>query len=340
MARHALVTGGAGFIGSHLVEALLASGYQVTAVDDESTGSAMNLTSARHQAAAAHPPAALRYLPGNAADASLMEEVIAEVDLIFHLAAAVGVGLVSTRSSEAIERIVQPTRVVLRLASERLRRERGNGAGLRLFLASSSEVYGKNPAPFWREADDLHWGPPTCARWAYGVAKALDEFMAMAAVREFGLPVVVGRFFNVIGPRQSGAHGMVVPRFIAAARAGLPLFVHGDGRQERCFADVRDMVRVVIELTNCDRAVGEIVNIGSDQPISIAQLAREVLRLFPDSSSSIEMQSYDAAYGAGFEDVRRRVPDLTKLHQLVPPRPQRSLQQTLLELSRHSRERI
>jgi UDP-glucose 4-epimerase len=312
-AKRVLVTGGAGFIGSHLVEALLARGDQVLVVDDESTGNARNLAHLRDRAG-------LRFEQGNVCDPALVERVVDGVDEVYHLAAAVGVALIAREPIQTIERNIAPTQLLL--AAMRERHERGET--VKFFLASTSEVYGKNPKPTWTEEDDLVLGATTRARWSYGASKAIDEFLALAYFRQFALPVVVGRFFNVVGPRQSGAYGMVLPRFVDAALAGGPLVVHDDGQQVRCFAHVADVVSAVLALMAELAAVGRVFNIGSDQPISILDLARQVV-VAAGGNASIDFQSYSKAYDDDFEDVRRRVPDLSRLRRTIDYRPRYDL---------------
>lgn len=303
--KHILVTGGAGFIGSHLTEALLARGDRVTVVDDESTGRVDNLAGVRE-----HPN--FDYIRGDAGDAALVARAVASVDQVYHLAAAVGVALIARQPMETIERNIHPTELVLRALVERTAR----GEQVKLFLASTSEVYGKNPKPEWTEDDDLVFGATTKSRWSYGASKAIDEFLALACWRQFQLPVVIGRFFNVVGPRQTGAYGMVLPRFVRAALAGQPLVVHDDGRQVRCFAHVHDVLSAVFELMETDAALGRVFNIGSDQPVSILELAQQVIRI-AQSQSPIHFQSYADAYDDDFEDIRRRVPVLARLHGAI-----------------------
>ncbi len=302
---HALITGGAGFIGSHLADALLARGHHVTVVDDESTGSATNLAAARQ-----HP--AFRYERGSVADRELVRRLVADVDVVYHLAAAVGVQLIARDPVRTIETNVYPTELLL----SELKRRHDRGEGVKLFLASTSEVYGKNPRPRWTEEDDLVFGPTTKARWSYGVSKAIDEFLALAYAREHGLPVVIARFFNVVGPRQSGAYGMVLPRLVDAALAGGPLVVHDDGQQVRCFAHVADVVAAVIKLVETPAALGRVFNIGSDQPVSILELAQRVVAAI-NPQLAITFQSYAEAYSADFEDIRNRVPDLTRVRSTI-----------------------
>ncbi len=318
--KNVLVTGGAGFIGSHLVEKLLHDGCRVVVVDDESTGSAANLLRVKE-----HPQ--LTYIRGSVSDGDLVTEVVAQVDQVYHLAAAVGVALIARDPIQTIERNIYPTELLL---AELCRHHRA-GRAVQLFLASTSEVYGKNPKDKWSEEDDLVFGSTSRARWSYGASKAIDEFLALAYWRQYRLPVVIGRFFNVVGPRQTGAYGMVLPRFIEAALEGRPLVVHDDGQQVRCFAHVQDVIHAVAQLMRTPAALGAVINIGSDQPITIRELAKLVIRL-ADSTSTIAYQSYTEAYDADFEDVRRRVPDLTRLRQLIDYRPRYDLETIIREL--------
>lgn len=300
-----LVTGGAGFIGSHLTDTLLAHGDTVTVVDDESTGNAANLAPARQSDR-------FRYVQGSVADRELVRLLVADVDCVYHLAAAVGVQLIARDPVRTIETNIYPTELIL--AELKARHDRGER--VKLFLASTSEVYGKNPRPRWTEEDDLVFGPTTKARWSYGVSKAIDEFLALAYSREHGLPLVIARFFNVVGPRQSGAYGMVLPRLVDAALAGGPLVVHDDGQQVRCFAHVADVVTAVTTLMEAPAALGRVFNVGSDQPIKILDLARRVAAAI-DPKLVIQFQSYAEAYSADFEDVRSRVPDLSRLRGTI-----------------------
>lgn len=303
-----LVTGGAGFIGSHLTERLLALGHSVTVLDDLSTGQASNLAGI-----AKHPQLTIRH--GSITDPVLLSEVAARVDVIFHMAAAVGVKLVADDPLRTIQTNIYPTEALLRLAVQ---------GKQRVFLASTSEVYGKNVEERWTEEDDLQFGPTSRPRWAYGCSKAIDEFLALASHRKFGLPIVIGRFFNVVGPRQVGHYGMVIPRFVDQALDGKPLVVYDDGGQVRCFGHVREVVEAVIDLMELPHAYGKVFNIGSDQPVSIKQLAEQIIaRVNP--KLSIEYLPYRDAYGEDFEDVRRRVPDLTRLEQTLGRKPSLSL---------------
>ena len=325
--KHALITGGAGFIGSHLAECLLAADYRITVIDDESTGTIENLSAIRDHFN-------FSFVPGTAADKGLMRRLLTDVDEVYHLAAAVGVQLINTAPIHTIETNVYTTELLL---SELLRLSR-EGRTAKLFLASSSEVYGKNPKQRWTEDDDLVFGPTTKPRWAYGASKAIDEFLALAYWREHRLPVVIGRFFNVVGPRQSGRFGMVLPRFVDAALHSQPLVVHGDGLQVRCFAHVLDVVRAVIELMHTETAVAGVFNIGSDEPVTILELAQKVLdTVRPSGNPSIIFQSYDHAFDKDFEDVRCRVPDLTRLQNTIEYRASHSLEMIIAEVVEHTR---
>ncbi len=315
-----LVTGGAGFIGSHLTEALLARGDQVTVIDDESTGRFQNLT-----AVANHPR--LKLQRGSVGDAATIKAALDGITEVYHLAAAVGVALIAREPLQTIERNIYPTQLLL---DDLCRRHRA-GQQVKFFLASTSEVYGKNPKETWTEEDDLVFGSTTRPRWSYGASKAIDEFLTLACSRQFGLPVVIGRFFNVVGPRQTGAYGMVLPRFVDAALAGQPLIVHDDGHQLRCFAHVADVVAAVLALTQTPAATGQVFNIGSDQPISIRDLAAAVISRC-QSASTIQFQTYTEAYDKDFEDIRRRVPDLTRLRTTINYEPKHNLQSIIRDV--------
>jgi len=301
-----LVTGGAGFIGSHLTERLLQLGQRVVVIDDLSTGREANLQ-------AVLGAGGLELIAADMADDRLLADLLPRVDRVFHLAAAVGVALVAKQPIEAIERNVYPTQLLF----EHLRREQRRGHAITCFLASTSEVYGKNPKSAWREDDEL--------------------VLALGCHRQYQLPVVVGRFFNVVGPRQSPAYGMVLPRLVSAALRGEPMIVHDDGQQQRCFAHVQDVVTAVLALMETPAAAGQVVNIGSDQPITILELAERV-RLRVNPAAVIEFQSYQQAFDADFEDVRRRVPVLDRLHQLIENRPQHTLDQIIDDLSAQMRQ--
>jgi UDP-glucose 4-epimerase len=308
-----LITGGAGFIGSHLATRLLQRGDRVLLVDDLSTGNVRNLDPIID-----HP--GLEYIQGSVEDDRLVAEVVGRADTVYHLAAAVGVALIARQPIQTIERNVYPTQLILDRLGERARR----GQRVPCFIASTSEVYGKNPKPVWSEEDDLVFGATTRPRWSYGVSKAIDEFLALAFYKEQQLPVVVGRFFNVVGPRQTGAYGMVLPRFVRAALRAEALVVHDDGQQVRCFAHVDDVVGAVINLIDTPAAHGRVYNIGSDTPVSILELAQRVIaRVNP--KATIEFQSYSDAYDESFEDIRRRVPDLRRIQDTIGYRATKDL---------------
>jgi UDP-glucose 4-epimerase len=308
----ALITGGAGFIGSHLAEALLATGRDVVVLDDLSTGRVENL-----QAVQGHPRLTLTV--GSVRDEALVQKLVDAADVVYHLAAAVGVRLILERPVETIETNIVGTDVMLRAAA---------GRRIPVVIASTSEVYGKNDKVPLSEDDDRVLGPTTKSRWSYACSKAIDEFLALAYHRERGLPVVVLRFFNTVGPRQTGRYGMVVPRFARQALDGEPITVYGDGRQSRCFTDVEDAVRATIALSTSPEAAGEVVNVGSSQEVAIGELAERVKHL-AGSGSPIGLVPYDQAYQPGFEDLRRRVPDISKAGRLVGYRPQIPLDETL-----------
>jgi len=320
MAR-CLVTGGAGFIGSHLSERLLELGHEVVALDDLSTGSAANIAALR-----THPR--FEFRTGSIADRLLLTEIMPGIEIIYHLAAAVGVKLVADDPVRTIETNIHPTEVLLQMAVQ---------GGQQFYLASTSEVYGKNPKEVWTEEDDLCLGPTSRPRWAYGCSKAIDEFLALAYHRKYGLQVVVGRFFNVVGPRQVGHYGMVIPRFVERALDGNPVVVYDDGSQIRCFAHVQEVIESVIGLMQTPEAAGRVFNIGSDQPISIAELAEEVIRRV-DPNVPVEYLPYNQAYGNDFEDVRRRVPDVSRLAETLGFKPQMSLGEILDDIIRWKRE--
>lgn len=317
---HSLITGGAGFIGSHLTELLLARGDQVTVVDDFSTGQPANLTRVTNNPR-------LKLIQSDLGNPDLVQSLCHQVDRVFHLAAAVGVALIAKHPIQTIERNIYPTQLLLTA----LREEKQRGRNVPFFLASTSEVYGKNPKPIWNEQDDLVFGATTKPRWSYGASKAIDEFLALASHREIDLPIVVGRFFNVVGPRQTGAYGMVLPRFVEAARRQQPLIVHDDGSQIRCFAHVADVIDAVVKLLETPAAHGKVFNIGSDTPISILSLAQGV-RDIVNPSAEIRFQSYAEAYDDDFEDIRRRVPDLTRIRSTIGYQPRFGLTQIIQDV--------
>ena len=308
----ALITGGAGFIGSHLAEALLARGHHVTVVDDLSTGRFQNIAHL-----VKHP--LFGFAIETITNETVMDRLTSECDVIFHLAAAVGVQLIVERPVHTIETNILGTEAVLRLAN-RYRRK--------VLLASTSEVYGKGVRVPFAEDDDRLIGPTNKSRWAYATSKAVDEFLGLAYYREKELPVIVLRLFNTVGPRQTGQYGMVIPRFVGWALAGEPIQVYGTGQQSRCFCNVADTVRAILQLTEEPRAVGEIFNIGTDQSITIEELALKVKALTASPSEIVHVP-YDEAYAPGFEDMDRRVPDLAKIERITGWRSVIPLDRTL-----------
>ena len=311
---HVLVTGGAGFIGSHLVERLLAEGNWVTVLDDCSTGSLENL-----RAVSCQPR--LRIIESKVSRFAGLHKLAGRVDSIYHLAAAVGVELVMNSGLSAIQTNLMETQAILD-AADRKRTP--------ILLTSTSEVYGKSQKEAFSEEDDLLIGPPHLSRWAYACSKLMDEFLALAHMRERQTPVVIARLFNTVGPRQSGQYGMVLPKFIAAAKKGLPLRVHGDGRQTRCFCYVRDTVEALVRLQACLPARGQVFNLGSQEEVSIQRLARLVIETV-GSSSTIEHIPYQKAYPPGFQDMMRRKPVLQKLSQYIHYIPSTPLRETIAQ---------
>ncbi|MFQ5691412.1 MAG: GDP-mannose 4,6-dehydratase [Nitrospinota bacterium] len=314
------VTGGAGFIGSHLTEVLLERGDQVTILDDLSTGDLRNLDSLRD-----HPR--LELVEGSVADAERVDRLVGRADQVYHLAAAVGVRLIMERPVQTIETNVWGTEAVLRAAHAHEKK---------ILIASTSEVYGKNSSGPLKEDDDRVMGSVMKQRWAYANTKTLDEFLALAYHRERGLPVVIVRLFNTVGPRQTGTYGMVIPNFIQWALAGEPIRVFGDGRQSRCFCHVSDTVRGLTALMDHPGAVGQVFNVGNPVEITIGELAQRVKEM-TGSSSEIEFVPYEEAYGEGFEDMRRRVPDLTKIRELIGFEPEIQLDEVLKSIIDHFR---
>jgi UDP-glucose 4-epimerase len=303
-----LVTGGAGFIGSHLSERLIQDGRHVTVVDDFSTGRRANV-------AALESHALFRLIEGSVRDEPLMDRLIREADQVFHLASAVGVRLIMEEPVKTIETIVYGTGVVLQLCA-RYRKH--------VLLTSTSEVYGKGVSVPFREDDDTVSGATCKHRWAYSCAKALDEFLALAHWKESRLPVAIVRLFNTVGPRQTGQYGMVIPRFVEAALSHAPLVVYGDGRQTRCFAHVLDVVDGLVRVLDQPACLGKIINLGNDQEISINALAEMIIR-GTGSRGVIQHVPFEAVYGDGFEDMERRVPSLDRAAQLIGYRPKRDL---------------
>lgn len=304
-----LITGGAGFVGSHLAEVLLDQGHEVLVLDDLSTGRISNLDHLADRPG-------LSYRIGSALDVPLVVELVDRADVVVHLAAAVGVRLIIERPVHTIQTNVRATEVVLDAAASKRKK---------VVVASTSEVYGKSSKLPFSEEDDLSFGATSRSRWAYACSKALDEWLAFAYLEEKGVPVTVVRLFNTVGPRQVGRYGMVVPNFVEKALKGEPIPVHGDGTQSRCFGHVRDVTEAIAKLMVTDDAVGKAVNVGNDREISILGLA-EMVKERTGSSSEIELIPYEVAYSAGFEDLSRRVPDLTRLKGLIGYEPKRSLE--------------
>jgi UDP-glucose 4-epimerase len=303
-----LITGGAGFIGSHLAEACISRQDEVVVIDDLSTGSRDNL-----RAVAEHPR--LRLVVGSVHDARVVDEVVAGCDVVFHLAAAVGVKLIVESPVRTIETNVHGTEVILRAASRQRKR---------VLITSTSEVYGLSDQIPFREDGNLVMGATTKGRWSYACSKAIDEFLALAYHRENNLPVVIARLFNTVGPRQVGRYGMVVPTLVAQALEGEPLTVYGNGQQTRCFAYVGDVVEALLQLMDHPDAAGEVFNIGSHEEVSISQLAHRIIAL-TGSSSTVTYVPYHEAYAEGFEDMPRRVPDTSKAERFIGFRPRTSL---------------
>ncbi|MBI5384531.1 MAG: GDP-mannose 4,6-dehydratase [Verrucomicrobia bacterium] len=310
--NHVLVTGGAGFIGSHLVERLLADGKRVVVIDDCSTGSLDNLSGVR-----SHPRLTLIVSP--VSQCKRLPDLVARAESIYHLAAVVGVQLVTQSSLRALQTNLRETECLLELAARQ---------GVPFLLTSSSEVYGRSRKAAFAETDDLVIGPPNLARWSYACSKLADEFLALAYAREHGLPVVIARLFNTVGPRQTGRYGMVLPRFIGAARAGRPLRVFGTGRQTRCFCWIGDAVEALVQLQTSPTARGQVFNVGGTEEISIGALARLVMRTLR-SQSRLEFVPYARACGPGFEDMRRRRPVVSKLARTVGFRPRTRLREII-----------
>jgi len=305
-----LITGGAGFIGSHLAERVLEQGHEVLLMDNLSTGSMENIRHLKSYGG-------MHYFLEPLENRQLLAELVDESDAVFHLAAAVGVRLIVESPVRTIETNVNGTQMVLEAACKKRKL---------VFIASTSEVYGKNTNVPFHEDADLVLGPTTKGRWSYAASKALDEFLALSYWKEKGQPVVVARFFNTVGPRQTGRYGMVMPNFASQALEGAPITVYGTGQQSRCFCDVRDTVEAVLRLIATDAAVGEVVNIGNDFEVTIEGLAR-LIKERTVSSSPITFVPYDQAYEPGFEDMFRRVPSLEKLEKLTGFRPRTPLEE-------------
>jgi len=316
-----LITGGAGFIGSHLAERLLKQGERVVLLDNLSTGSMENI---RHLKGSNH----LEYHLDGIENRQLLAELVDDADVIIHLAAAVGVKLIVESPVRTIETNVNGTQLILEAACKKKKL---------LLIASTSEVYGKNTQVPFHEDADLVLGPTTKGRWSYAASKALDEFLALSYWKEKKQPVIVARFFNTVGPRQTGRYGMVLPNFVKRAIDQAPIEVYGDGSQSRCFCDVRDTVEALLRLIPLERAIGEVVNIGNTEEVTMENLAKMVKQR-TGSSSPIHFIPYDKAYEPGFEDMMRRVPCIDKLHALTGFRPQTSLVEIIDRVSAYFRQ--
>lgn len=321
---HVLITGGAGFIGSHLAEALMARGDSVAVLDDLSTGNFRHIAHLN-----SHP--SFSFAIETVHNALVLDRLASQADAIVHLAAAVGVQLVVEKPTETIETNVLGTDAVLKTA----RRYR-----CRTLIASTSEVYGKSAEIPFNEEGDLLLGPSSRSRWGYAASKLLDEFLGLAAYREYGLPVTITRFFNTVGPRQTGRYGMVIPRFVQQAVTGEAITVYGDGKQSRCFCHVADVVQALLALLDRpESTAGQVYNIGSNRETTINDLARLVIER-TDSPSTIEYVPYSEAYAPGFEDMRRRVPDIRKIHNAIGWAPTHSLEEILDSVIEYERKRL
>ena len=314
----ALITGGAGFIGSHLAEALLAAGHRVLILDNLSTGSFENIAHLKGCEG-------FEYFIDSVDNEPLLAELIDRSDVVFHLAAAVGVKLIIEQPVHTIETNVHGTEVVLKHANKKKKL---------VVIASTSEVYGKSEDVPFREDSDLVLGPTPKHRWAYACSKAIDEFLALAYWKERKLPVIIVRFFNTVGPRQTGRYGMVIPNFVRQALAGEPMTVFGDGTQSRSFTHVSDVVDALLKLVAEPRAIGQVINLGNTDEVTIRALAERV-RTLARSSSPIKSVPYDEAYESGFEDMPRRVPDLTKARNMIGYEPKHGLDDILVQIIEH-----
>ncbi len=323
MAESYLVTGGAGFIGSHLCDSLVRQGHHVVAIDDLSTGKLENIQHLK-------PLPNFQFVRETITNLQVLDRLTSQASIVVHLAAAVGVKLIVEDPVHTIETNIMGTEAVLTTA---------NRYGCKVLIASTSEVYGKGVKVPFSEDDDRLMGSTTHSRWAYATSKAVDEFMGLAYHRQFGLPVVIMRFFNTVGPRQTGQYGMVVPRFVQRALRNEPLEVYGDGNQSRCFADVSDVVGAVVKLSQNEQAVGQVFNVGNTEEVSIAELARRVIEL-TGSQSEIRYLTYDQAYAPGFEDMQRRVPNLEKIKRLIGYNPRYKLDDILRRVIAFERERL
>ena len=318
-----LVTGGSGFIGSHLCENLIRQGHQVVALDTMATGRIENLSALRQNEK-------FSLVEGSVLDPALLGTVISKIDFIFHLAAAVGVFNIVNKPLDSLLINIRGTENVLELA---------NKYKIPVLITSSSEVYGKNISDSLSETDDRIIGSPTILRWSYSEAKAIDESLAMAYYTEHKLPIRIVRFFNTVGPRQVGSYGMVVPRFINRALTNQPVTIYGDGKQTRCFAHIDDVIDGVVKVAFSEKTIGQVVNIGNNKEISILELAKKVIQS-TNSSSRIDFIKYEEAYGDNFEDMERRVPNIGLIKRLTGWQPSRDLDQIIKDVAEFQRHNL
>lgn len=323
MKEKILVTGGAGFIGSHLCELLVHNGNQVVAIDDLTTGRLENI---QHLL----PIPSFQFVRETITNSQVLDRLTSEADILIHLAAVVGVKLIVEDPVNTIATNIMGTEAVLTTA---------NRYHCKVMLASTSEVYGKGYKVPFNEDDDCLIGPTSHSRWSYATSKAIDEFLGLAYYHQFGLPVVVMRFFNTVGPRQTGQYGMVLPRFVRQALTGEPITIYGDGEQSRCFGDVADIIDAVVKLAYHTGAIGQVFNIGSTEEVTIRELAERVITA-AGSQSKIVYVPYEEAYAPGFEDMRRRVPDLSKIHELIGYEPRYSLDDTIRRVIMYERDQL
>ena len=313
-----LITGGSGFIGSHLSELLISEGNQVIALDNQSTGSAKNL----------NPSSNLEVIEGSILDSKLVDSLMSKVTVCFHLAAALGVKNIVEHPLESLETNIKGSEIVLNAATK---------YQVRTLLSSSSEIYGKNPNQPLSEDSDRVLGSPKVSRWSYSEAKAIDEFYAFQLNKQKGLPVTIARLFNTVGPRQSGSYGMVLPRFVSAALSDQPITVYGDGTQSRTFSAVSDIVLALTGLLKTENTIGEVFNVGGNQQITILDLAKKVIEI-TNSNSQIVYKPYSEVYGSDFEEPNSRIPDISKIKGAINWRPQKGLDEIITELSEHMKK--
>jgi UDP-glucose 4-epimerase len=321
-----LITGGAGFIGSHLAEAMIRDGHNIMLVDDLSTGSLDNIGSLL----GGKYNGRVQFIRESVRNATTMTPLVDRADVIFHLAAAVGVQLIVDEPVHTIETNIHGSEVVLNLANKFCRK---------ILVASTSEVYGKNTKVPFSEDDDTTLGSTTYTRWSYACSKMVDEFLALAYHEQFGLPTIVTRFFNTVGPRQTGQYGMVVPRFVRKALRNEPIEIYGSGNQSRCFSNVADVVDAITKLIACDAAIGKVINVGTTESVTISALADRIIEMTGSRSKKV-YKSYEEAYGRPFDDMLVRMPDLTRIKGLIGYSPRRTLEQTLREVIDFEKARL